>query len=387
KELPDFKDKAILRVLEPAVGLGSFIWLLSAKYHDKVIELDVIDKNNDTIKLLKLLHSKQIMGNIVINYINDDFLLFDTKAKYDMVIGNPPFGKVEDKLLLNEYRCNNDFYNNITGNLFALFLEKSLTLSNYVAFITPKSLLSAAEFNKTRELIENNYAIKSIIDYGEDGFDGVKIETIGIVIEKVKKDNYDIKVESYITQSTHFINNKNLFDMDFNFWLIYKDDFFIQIKNTLLLAVYTCFRDRVITKRLTKDSGKIRVLKSRNIGDNKIIDIDNYDSYVDDITKLTVAKFINSGAILVPNLTYKPRACFIPKNCIADGSVAILQPINADIEVTEDDLAYYATDEFARFYAIGRNLGTRSLNIDSNSVKLWGIKKRNEHHCREFSYG
>lgn len=218
---------------------------------------------------------------------------------------------------------NNNFYNIDTSNLFSLFLEKALLLGDYVAFITPKSLLNATEFNKTRELIENNYTVKSIIDYGENGFNVVKIETIGIILKNLKNEHYDVKIESYITQSIHYINNENLFDSDFNTWLIYKNEFFIKIKETLLFVIYTSFRDRIITKKLTKCNGKIRVLKSRNIGNNKVINIENYDTYINSLENLAVAKFINSNTILVPNFTYDPRACFMPENCIADGSVAI----------------------------------------------------------------
>ena len=37
----------------------------------------------------------------------------------------------------------------------------------------------------------------------------------------------------------------------------------------------------------------------------------------------------------------------MPKNCIADGSVAILTTID-DTTISEEDLAYYATDEFSK---------------------------------------
>jgi DNA (cytosine-5)-methyltransferase 1 len=323
KELPDFKGKTALKILKPAVGLGSFINLLAVKYQDKKIQLDVIEKNSNTVELLKLLQNSIALPNITINYINADFLSFVSDVKYDIVVGNPPFGKVDNKSLLVEYSNNNNFYNKDTSNLFSLFLEKALLLGDYVAFITPKSLLNATEFNKTRELIENNYTVKSIIDYGENGFNVVKIETIGIILKNLKNEHYDVKIESYITQSIHYINNENLFDSDFNTWLIYKNEFFIKIKETLLFVIYTSFRDRIITKKLTKCNGKIRVLKSRNIGNNKVINIENYDTYINSLENLAVAKFINSNTILVPNFTYDPRACFMPENCIADGSVAI----------------------------------------------------------------
>ena len=80
------------------------------------------------------------------------------------------------------------------------------------------------------------------------------------------------------------------------------------------MGIFTAYRDRQITKQITKTKGQIRVLKSRNIGSNKIVNIPDYDSYVDEYKNLSIAKYINHDeAVLVPNLTYNPRACFLPE--------------------------------------------------------------------------
>ena len=103
-------------------------------------------------------------------------------------------------------------------------------------------------------------------------------------------------------------------------------------------------------------------------------------SYInnDSLSQLQVSKFINTpNKILVPNLTYYPRACFLPSNTIVNGSVAILIPKNGVREIKIDDLEYFASDEFTYYYKIARNYGTRSLNIDRNSVFYFGLKKEN----------
>jgi len=110
---------------------------------------------------------------------------------------------------------------------------------------------------------------------------------------------------------------------------------------------------------------------------NKIIDIFQYDSYMDEkeLGNFNVSKFLNNeDCVLVPNLTYNPRACFLPENAITDGSVAILTPKNGD-KINKKHLAYFSTNEFRKFYMTAKNLGTRSLNIDSNFVYFFGIKQ------------
>ena len=138
--------------------------------------------------------------------------------------------------------------------------------------------------------------------------------------------------------------------------------------------MFTTFRDRQITSKKCKDSGKYRVLRSRNIATNKIIDLPGYDLYLDEVDKLAISKYLNKEKVVcIPNLSYSPRACFLPKNCITDGSVALLETIKS---ISEKDLEIFETDEFRQYYRIARNYGTRSLNIDSNSIFYFGIRRR-----------
>jgi len=78
---------------------------------------------------------------------------------------------------------------------------------------------------------------------------------------------------------------------------------------------------------------------------------------------------------MIPNLTYYPRATFLPKNSIADGSVALLTLKNGSRLPTKKDLEFYSTKEFENYYRVARNHGTRSLNIDNNSVYFFGLLK------------
>lgn len=92
------------------------------------------------------------------------------------------------------------------------------------------------------------------------------------------------------------------------------------------------------------------------------------------IDTLAVNKYLNKDKIVcIPNLSYSPRACFLPKNCLADGSVALLETAE---NITENDLKIFETQEFRAYYRIARNYGTRSLNIDSNSIYYFGTRRK-----------
>jgi len=379
RDLPDDSHFKKLYILEPSVGTGNFLPLLIKKYEnvDSVI-IDVVDIDKKSLALLGLLLKKiEIPNNIKINFIHNDFLLHRFNKKYDIVIGNPPFGNAQYKReFLNMHR--KTLYNANTNNIFSYFLEKSLKLGNITALVTPKSILSSPEFNKTRDLIEN-YNIKKITDHGEKGFKGIKIETISFIIENRKFDggkNNTVKIESWIKNKTYYQNQNYIFDKKFPYWLIYRNVFFDRVTNHLQLGIFKAFRDRQITKKITKNSGKTRVIKSRNIISNGVRNIAGYDSYVDSVKKLNVGRFLNKKVVIAPNLSYNPRATFLPPNSIVDGSAAILILNNDKVKISKKKLAYFDTDEFYNFYRIARNHGTRSLNIDNNSVFFWGLIKK-----------
>ena len=76
-------------------------------------------------------------------------------------------------------------------------------------------------------------------------------------------------------------------------------------------------------------------------------------------------------------MTYKPRVMKNKKGFIVNGSVAILIP-KENIELTEEQMRYYSTEEYRKFYKIARNHQTRSLNVDSTSVFFYGILQNKE---------
>ena len=377
KDLPNLKKKKKIKILEPAVGIGNFLPLLFDKYYDKEeVIIDVCDIDMNSLRIFKLILSKiNIPDNVKINVNNIDFLFWTTHNKYDIVVGNPPYKKLtKHKELLARYKFG--LYNADTNNLFSFFIEKSVRLGDYVSFIVPKSLLNAPEFNKTRELM-NKHNIEKICDFGEKAFKGVKIETVSFLMNTIGKNKSDdIIIESYIDNTYSVKSKKYIFSDNYPGWLIYRNTKFDVIANSMEFGVFHSFRDRQITKSMIMPFGETRVLKARNIGNNEIVDLENYDRYIDSYKDFAVAKYINEECIvMIPNLTYYPRAAFLPKDTITDGSVALLTLKNGSRKPTTKDLDFFSSETFKYFYRIARNFGTRSLNIDKNSVYFFGILK------------
>lgn len=375
KNLPDI-DKDSIDVLEPSVGVGNFIPLICKRYENKIINLDVVDINGNNLAILKLLIDKYRFNNrIKFRFINDDFLLHKFNKKYDLIIGNPPFNKISDKILIEKYKKN--AFNKETNNICSYFLDKAMGLGDYVSFVFPKFLLNTPEFNKSREYL-SNYSIDTIIDFGEKGFEDVLIETISININTQAKPK-DTRIIS-ITKSINDVKKqKYICDRNLPYWLIYRNEEFDKISDKLEFNVFSVFRDRQITNSKLNSRGSIRVIKSRNISDSgeELLEIEGYDSYInkDDAVGLSIYSYIDSNDIYIaPNMTYNPRVMKKPKGMLANGSVAILIPKHG-VKPTKRQLLYFSTKEYRQFYQIARNYQTRSLNIDNCSVYFYGLLK------------
>ena len=77
---------------------------------------------------------------------------------------------------------------------------------------------------------------------------------------------------------------------------------------------------------------------------------------------------------LTPNMTYYPRVIRKPKNCVTNGSVAILENKSA-FSIKQKHIDFWNSELFTEYYKIARNYSTRSLNIDKNSVYYFGLIK------------
>lgn len=243
----------------------------------------------------------------------------------------------------------------------------------------PKFLLNTPEFADSRKYLYDK-AVECIIDFGENGFPGVLVETIAIFINNKSKPLYT-NVISISKQIEICQKQKYIFDKTLPYWIIYRNKLFDEIYNKLDFNMFSVFRDRQITNRYLKKEGDIRVLKSRNISDDgqTVLDINGYDSYIDrsEAEELTVFSFLERDDVyLTPNMTYKPRVMKKPKGTLVNGSVAILIP-KYDFTLSKEQLLYFSSDEYRSFYQIARNYQTRSLNVDSCSVYFYGLLKDN----------
>lgn len=378
--LPDFNQEE-LRILEPSVGAGGFLPFLFIKYaHIPHVIIDAIDIDYRSIDNLEaILGHITIPQNFTVNLICQDFLLYDAPYKYDLAVGNPPFSKLKKRTAEIRARLR-AHANKATNDLAEIFMERCLQISRCVALVLNKSLIGNSEFADTYKLLRT-VRIESIIDFGRYGFTGVSIETICMVLYPQMKPQdttvYNMKFNTISNVRQTYITDERL-----PYFVIYRDGEFDGVLDKLQLGVFSVFRDRQITKSKTQkqaSNSSLWVIKGRNINEDGsgVTHIEGYDAFLEqeEARELAAYKYVGDNEVyLTPNMTYLPRVIENIPGSIPDGSVAVLIP-NAKMKLTKEQMDYFASSEYRRFYGIARNLSTQSINVDNCSVYFYGILK------------
>ena len=129
QELPNFDDKTELTILEPSVGVGSFLWDVASHYDHHFINFLIVDINPLSILQIKELLKRFPIKNAKFSFINDNFLNVDFfNKKIDIAIGNPPFGAIKAANLPKDEKY-------ISSNLATIFFEKTRLIADYVSLI------------------------------------------------------------------------------------------------------------------------------------------------------------------------------------------------------------------------------------------------------------
>ena len=375
--LPDLRPKAKIRILEPSAGIGRILHFLPTllSHHDEV-HIDAMDIDPRALEIARTIAARVASPDKVkINYLCGDFLEYPfANADYDLIVGNPPFGKMPTAKM-RHYAATVPGVG--SGNIFAFFMARALKLARHVVMIAPKSVLGAPEFGRLRAGINAKHTVRGICDFGEKGFDGVRIETVALSVEtgRKQKSGDAVAVESVPMNVRSLQRADKIFDGGLPYWVIYRDEHFDRMLDGMKLGVFSVFRDRQICKRHFCKTGGTRVIKSRNIESLRARKTDG-DVFIRDASAFAASRFINRrDVLLTPNLTLNPRACRMPKDRIADGSVAVLYPSNGIGRLDNEDVEFFASDDFRGFYRTARNHGTRTLNVDANSVQFFGVRR------------
>ena len=333
----------IKSVLEPSCGSGEFITSLQSQFPNTIsitgIEL------NDTI-YNSILHLAEGIGSNV-KIIKQDYLNYSPVAKFDLIIGNPPFYVMKKDMVDEAY------YPYFVGrpNIFILFIIKSLELLNdngILSFILPKNFLNCLYYDKTRKFICDNFQILHIIEC-HDKFLETQQETIMFIVRKT----IGLKIDN--TKFVLPIDKYTVFVLDINMAGIIK---LYEKSKTLFELGFTVSVGTVVWNQckeiLTDDVIKTRLIYCSDIVDNKL----SIKKYKSNEKKNYIAKPGLAHPMIVINRGYGVGEYKFNYCLIDTSSEYLIENHLICIEFNKENIGSVKKDELIKMY----NKVIKSLN-------------------------
>lgn len=188
----------LLRNLEPELDIAKIIQsilknLFGSEINDYARKLCIM-------KLFEWAYSKNGLDNSMIisilktNISLEDSLTSKKSSKYDLIIGNPPYGNILDKSQKHRLKLEDIFYNDI----YCAFILKSLEWSdNIIGYLVPKSFLLRQGYVIFRKKLFSLANLLKIYDIGPNLFARATNEVLILFYEKKSKMIKDLDIFQY----------------------------------------------------------------------------------------------------------------------------------------------------------------------------------------------
>lgn len=174
-----------MRILEPATGLAPFSRYI-ADLSKSWKNLYGVEINHQIVQYLKRTHPE-------FNILEGDYLLTNFNEKFDIVIGNPPYGIIgsENHYAISVFKNKKDIYKRIYKtwkgkyNIYGLFIEKGLRdlkENGILAYIVPATWMVLDEFSSLRKFLAKSGSIE--VYYLGKAFKSLSVVTVVLLVRK-----------------------------------------------------------------------------------------------------------------------------------------------------------------------------------------------------------
>ncbi len=212
REGMDFKN---LKILEPACGGCQFLRGIKRRRKDiftKAIKKVGIEVNREVIN--------HVHASDGITIVHHDYLLWDTEERYDLIIGNPPYGipslsdhytiKIDNKTKEKYKKTFETWYGKY--NVYGAFIEKSVKLlkeNGQLIFIVPATFMILDEFKKLRKFLSENGKTE-IVYMGSEVFKPeADVTTVVLKFRKSGEEKNKLKLYEYRNGRLELISKNN----------------------------------------------------------------------------------------------------------------------------------------------------------------------------------
>ncbi len=123
---------------------------------------------------------------------------------FDVLIGNPPYGMVQDSIFLPYIESK---FQTIEGRyeIYELFIEKGLSLcpqKGLLSFIVPNTLLTNLYTRNLRRFLKENTHIKQIVNFGMDVFSDPTVHTCILLLELHSSNNGKVYIRKQVLEKS-----------------------------------------------------------------------------------------------------------------------------------------------------------------------------------------
>jgi adenine-specific DNA-methyltransferase len=185
-DLAGIKASKPMDVLEPACGFCNFLTEIYKR--DNKSKFTGVDLNPEVYKALK-----RVYANLPLELVLADYLLWNSDKKFDLVIGNPPYGIIgnENHYAIGVVKGKKQEYKRTfqtwSGkyNIYGAFIEKSVKLlkkNGKLVFIVPATWMILDDFKKLRSFLLDSGLVR-IYYLGGKVFKSVTVSVCILVFE------------------------------------------------------------------------------------------------------------------------------------------------------------------------------------------------------------
>ena len=209
-------------IFDPACGSGVFllssanqicqiIKKLHSEFNTNKIKLEILEnlygsEINDSARKLCILklfkwcynesnpYNSRLLSTLESNILLEDSLKKSSKFKFDLIVGNPPYGNILDVNQKKKLKLENIFYNDI----YCAFLLKSLAWTDgIIGYLVPKSFLLRQGYVIFRENLLSIANLLRIYDVGPNLFKKATNEVQIVFYEKKLNSLKDLNIFQY----------------------------------------------------------------------------------------------------------------------------------------------------------------------------------------------
>ena len=188
-DLAEIRNKSALKILEPAAGFCNFLFRVYSKFSDKRHEFWGVEINEEVFK-----KDQELYGELPFKLANKDYLLWEPEDKFDLIIGNPPYGIIGNKSHYPIYsleKHKTSYKKQFATwhgkfNIYGAFIEKSIALlkkNGKLVFIIPATWMILDDFGKLRKYL-SQYGKTKVYYLGKRVFRGIGVSTCILIFEK-----------------------------------------------------------------------------------------------------------------------------------------------------------------------------------------------------------